>query len=162
MLRNFLDLKTTILIISISYSSNIIIYHFFKSKQKSPLFKTKELSMSELLVKEVSNATHIFLNVLGMIIIFNLISLLIIPKFRAFTGLIEVTNGLSFLIFSSLSTYLKAFLSLIFINFGGLCILMQVKTIINNSDIKLTNYLYGRFYATFISTFLFLIISLII
>ena len=162
MLRNFLDLKTTILIISISYSSNIIIYHFFKSKQKSPLFKVKELSMSELLVKEVSNATHIFLNVLGMIIIFNLISLLIIPKFRAFTGLIEVTNGLSFLIFSSLSTYLKALLSLIFINFGGLCILMQVKAIINNTDIKLTNYLYGRFYATFISTFLFLIISLII
>ena len=162
MLRNFLDLKTTILIISISYSSNIIIYHFFKSKQKSPLFKAKELSMSELLVKEVSNATHIFLNVLGMIIIFNLISLLIIPKFRSFTGLIEVTNGLSFLIFSSLSTYLKALLSLIFINFGGLCILMQVKTIINNSDIKLTNYLYGRFYATFISTFLFLIINLII
>lgn len=162
MLRNFLDLKTTILIISISYSSNIIIYHLFKSKQKSPLFKAKELSMSELLVKEVSNATHIFLNVLGMIIIFNLISLLIIPKFRAFTGLIEVTNGLSFLIFSSLSTYLKALLSLIFINFGGLCILMQVKAIINNTDIKLTNYLYGRFYATFISTFLFLIINLII
>lgn len=162
MLRNFLDLKTTILIISISYSSNIIIYHFFKSKRKSPLFKAKELSMSELLVKEVNNATHIFLNVLGMIIIFNLISLLIIPKFRSFTGLIEVTNGLSFLIFSPLSTYLKDLLSLIFINFGGLCILMQVKTIINNSDIKLTNYLYGRFYATFISTFLFLIINLII
>ena len=162
MLKNFLDLKTAILIIIISYFSNIIIYLFLKSNFPSPLCKTKELSLSELLVKEVNNATSIFLNILGMIIIFNLISLLILPKYKVFTGLIEVTNGLYFLTQSSLTPYLKALLSIIFINFGGLCILMQVKSVINSSAILLTNYLYGRFYATFLSVFLFLIISLVI
>ena len=43
MLRNFLDLKTTILIISISYSSNIIIYHFLKVNKKVLYLKLKNL-----------------------------------------------------------------------------------------------------------------------
>lgn len=160
MLKSFLSLKITLLIIGISYLSNIIIYSFSKVKQKEPLKKTQELSLSELLVKEVGNASQIFLNVLGMIIVFNLITLLIPNNLKAFTGIIEVTNGLSFLITAPLSYFAKATLSLIFVNFGGLCIFMQVKTVINNTDIKISNYLYGRFYATFLSLIFFLLLRL--
>ena len=161
MLSNFLPLKIVIFIIIISYLTNVFIYWFVKIKENNPIKKTKELGLAEILVQEVSKASQIFLNVLGMIIIFNLLTLIIPNNLRAFTGLVEVTNGLSFLINSSIITYFKAILSLIFINFGGICILMQVKTIINGSDIKISNYLYGRFYAAFLSVITFIILTLL-
>ena len=95
-----------------------------------------------------------------MIIIFNLLTLVIPDNFKTFTGIIEVTNGLAFLKISEISTYFKALLSIIFINFGGFCILMQIKTVLSNSKIKVSNYLYGRFYATFLSSSLFLLATL--
>ncbi len=161
MLSNFLPLKIIIFIIIISYLTNIFIYWFIRIKEDNPIKKTKELGLAEILVQEVSKASQIFLNVLGMIIIFNLLTLIIPNNLKTFTGLVEITNGLSFLIRSSIATYFKAILSLIFINFGGICILMQVKTVINGSDIKISNYLYGRFCATFLSVIAFIILTLL-
>ena len=160
MLQCFFSQKLTIAIIIISYFSNIIIYNFCKIKQASSIVKGKELPFCEILVQSVSSASQIFLNILGMIIIFNLLTLVIPDNFKAFTGIIEVTNGLAFLKISEISTYFKTLLSIIFINFGGFCILMQIKTVLSNSKIKVSNYLYGRFYATFLSSSLFLLATL--
>lgn len=160
MLQCFLSQKLTIAIIIISYLSNIIIYNFCKIKQVSSIVKGIELPFCEILVQSVSSASQIFLNVLGMIIIFNLLTLIIPHNFKAFTGIVEVTNGLAFLKISEIATYFKALLSIIFINFGGFCILMQINTVLSNSKIKISNYLYGRFYATFLSSGLFLLATL--
>ena len=51
----------------------------------------------------------------------------------------------------------KSMLALIFINFGGISIFMQIKAVLKNSYISLTRYILGRFYASFLSVSIFLL-----
>jgi len=152
MLKTLLSTKVIISIIVISYTSNIIIY-LLHSKNKITISKRRELDIVTLINKEVSNFSKIIINILVYIVIFNLLSLLVPTYFK---GLFEVTNGLSLI--GSFSLNIRGILAIIYINFGGLCIAMQIKSIIGES-IKFSNYLLGRFYACFISIFIFLIIS---
>ena len=155
MLKIFLPINITIKIILITYLSNVLLYFMYKTKGK-PLKKTPELPLGDLLVKEINNAKDIFLNVLGMIILFNLFSLLIPQNIGFFVGILEVSNGLSYLMAMESPLISKCLLAIIFINFGGLSILMQIKAVLKNSQISLSPYILGRLYACFLSLGIFL------
>jgi len=152
-LKDIISTKEIIIIISVSYLSNIIIYLLHR-KSNGTIKKRKEISISNLLTIEVTNFSKIILNILVFIIIFNLLSLMVPTYFK---GLLEVTNGLSLI--KTFNNNIRSILSLIYINFGGLCIAMQIKSIIGN-DISYSNYLLGRFYACIISISLYMIINL--
>ncbi len=155
MLKTFLPVNITIKIIIISYLSNVLLYFMHRTKGK-PLKRTPELPLGDLLVREINNAKEVFLNVLGMIILFNLFSLLIPKNIGFFVGILEVSNGLSYLMMSKNFLLSKCLLAIIFINFGGLSILMQIKAVLKNSHISLSPYILGRLYACFLSLSLFL------
>lgn len=155
MLKTFLPVNITIKIIIISYLSNVLLYFMHRTKNK-PLKMTPELPLGDLLVREINNAKEVFLNVLGMIILFNLFSLLIPKNIGFFVGILEVSNGLSYLMMTKNSLLSKCLLAIIFINFGGLSILMQIKAVLKNSHISLSPYILGRLYACFLSLSLFL------
>lgn len=155
MLKTFLPVNITIKIIIISYLSNVLLYFMHKTKGK-PLKRTPELPLGDLLVKEINNAKEVFLNILGMIILFNLFSLLIPKSIGFFVGILEVSNGLSYLMMMKKALLSKCLLTIIFINFGGLSILMQIKAVLKNSHISLSSYILGRLYACFLSLSLFL------
>ena len=156
MLKAFLPLKVVIKIICITYGTNILIYFMHKEKN-TPLLKTKEMPLGDLLVKEINNAKDIFLNVLGMMILFNLLSAAIPSSLAYFTGILEVSNGLNYLARAKLTSLAKSLLSILFINFGGISIFMQIKSVLKNSSLASSKYLLGRFYACFLSLGLFLI-----
>lgn len=156
MLKLFLPLNIVFKIIFISYFSNILLYFIHKTKGK-PLKRNKEIPLGDLLVEEVNNAKDIFLNVLGMIILFNLLSLLIPKDLGFLVGILEVSNGLNYLVTLNTSLMSKSMLALIFINFGGISIFMQIKAVLKNSYISLTRYILGRFYASFLSVSIFLL-----
>lgn len=156
MLKLFLPLNIVFKIIFISYLSNIILYFIHKTNGK-PLKRNKEIPLGDLLVKEINNAKDIFLNVLGMIILFNLLSLLIPKDLGFLVGILEVSNGLNYLVTLNTSLMSKSMLALIFINFGGISIFMQIKAVLKNSYISLTRYILGRFYASFLSVSIFLL-----
>ena len=152
----FLDPLFLYTMIFISYFSNILLYFIHKTKGK-PLKRNKEIPLGDLLVEEVNNAKDIFLNVLGMIILFNLLSLLIPKDLGFLVGILEVSNGLNYLVTLNTSLMSKSMLALIFINFGGISIFMQIKAVLKNSYISLTRYILGRFYASFLSVSIFLL-----
>lgn len=156
MLKLFLPLNIVFKIIFISYFSNILLHFILKTKSK-PLKRNKEIPLGDLLVQEINNAKDIFLNVLGMIILFNLLSLLIPKDLSFLVGILEVSNGLNYLVTLNTSLMSKSMLALIFINFGGISIFMQIKAVLKNSHISLTRYILGRFYASFLSVSIFLL-----
>ena len=156
MLKLFLPLNIVFKIIFISYFSNILLYFMHRTKSKT-MKKSKEIPLGDLLVKEVNNAKDIFLNVLGMIILFNLLSLLIPKSLGFLVGILEVSNGLNHLVTLNTSLMSKCMLALIFINFGGVSIFMQIKAVLKDSYISLSRYILGRFYASFLSVGIFLL-----
>ncbi|MDD5835843.1 MAG: hypothetical protein PUD34_01340 [bacterium] len=162
MLQTIIPIKQALILILISYSTNIIIYLIQKPTHHTNLEKVKEIPFNELLIKETNNATNIFLCILEMIIIFNLISIYIPKALNPFIGILEVTNGLNYLAKTPYPLYITSILILIYLNFGGLSIYMQIKSILNKTNISDTNYLYGRFYAIIISIILYLFITLFI
>ena len=106
MLKLFLPLNIVFKIIFISYFSNILLYFIHKTKGK-PLKRNKEIPLGDLLVEEVNNAKDIFLNVLGMIILFNLLSLLIpILVHGTFDSLLFLSSKVSLLMVTILIVYL--------------------------------------------------------
>lgn len=156
MLKLFLPLNIVFKIIFISYFSNILLYFMHRTKSKQ-MKRSKEIPLGDLLVKEVNNAKDIFLNVLGMIILFNLLSLLIPKSLGFLVGILEVSNGLNYLSILNTSLMSKCMLALIFINFGGISIFMQIKAVLKDSHISLSRYILGRFYASFLSVGIFLL-----
>ena len=91
--------------------------------------------------------------ILGLIIIFNLLlslinDIFVLPNILSvlLSGLLEVTTGIIGLSSTNLSNILKFILSYIFINFGGLCIHVQVISIFKNKKISYLKYLIYRIF----------------
>ena len=65
-------------------------------------------------------------------------------------GILEITTGLN-LIIHSFTNY-KLLLSIIIINFGGLSIYSQIKSILEDTNINFINYFKGRLLQILISS----------
>lgn len=138
-------------IIIINYLSSFIILFLLQSKEKKPtnIIKTN-YSISQSLTLAISNTIETLILILGTIIFFN-----IIPLKKPFKGLLEITNGLNDLTYLLIPTNLKAFLAIIYISFGGLCIIMQIKSIMSDTLITYKYYFKYRIIHLLLSMLLF-------
>lgn len=149
--------KTTILIIVSHYLSNLIIYIFIHPTNE--LFnKNIEKDFSTTLTNAISDAAFIFLKLYLIMLLFNIL-VLFIPS--TYSGLFEITKGLTILSTSNLSNLNKIILAIIFINFGGLSIHTQIKSILIDTSLSYNNFLISRFYQIIINLILFYLLHLI-
>lgn len=160
MLGTFLTRKTTILIIMSSYLSNIILYLILRKKGHIKIAKTKEERFIKAFIESINASTSVLTMIFMTMVVFNMMSILVPKYLVAFRGLLEVTGGLNYLKALGQSK-VSIVLSLIYINFGGLCILTQIKEILEGSKIMFSNFLISRFYHIICSIILYLVLSLI-
>lgn len=135
--------------------SNIIIGIYYKRKitKRKIITKKQESNKKEfitILTSSINDTFKILINILGIITVFMIISLLIekVLKKNIITiiikSVLEMTQGT--LLISKSNIYYKLKVSLIgaLISFNGISIHMQIKSILDNTKIKYSNYLKGR------------------
>ena len=147
MLNHLFDKKTAFVLILLHYIPNIIICLFIKI---NPLYN-KILNSKTSFNNIINNAINTSLMVLGTLTVYITISNTIIDLFNIkginsiiLKGLLEMTQGLNEIPNIHLNNYIKQLLSVIFINFGGLSIHSQIKSIISDTSISYKYFLFGR------------------
>lgn len=151
MLSTLFNKKIAIIIIIIQILSNIIIYLIKPIKNKN-INKTKSINLSDLIVKTISESIYLLSYIYITIILFNILIVLIPKCFSNFIGILEITNGLNYLIIANINNITKLILTIIYISFGGLAINIQIKSVLKDTNILYSNFLISRFYQILLST----------
>ena len=169
---NFLNNKKLGLIILIShFISSFIIGLLYKNKKdiiiKSNLRKKENNKFITILNNSIISTADTLLLILGVItfclIITSLIDIIfkINNNYKFIYGLIEITQGLKYLSLSNLNIIIKSIICSFLISFGGLCIHVQVFSILDNKKIRYLPYLFSRILHGVISASItYIIISL--
>lgn len=143
-------------IIIINYLASLIILLLLRSNNIEKAKITKlNYSLSKSLSLAIKSTIDTLILILGTIIFFS-----IIPCKNEFKGLLEITSGLNYLHFIISSFNLKALLAIIYISFGGLCIIMQIKSILNDTSLTYKYYFKYRLFHLLISMLLFYILMI--
>ena len=167
-LSSIFSLSTTIKIILIHYSSNIIIG--FLVRKNAPkirevnLVNNSSLNIGNVLINSIKKAINTLLMILGTIVFYMLLSYLITQIFPIngfskviLSGFLEITNGLNLLSSLLVSLKLKEIIAVAIISFGGISIHTQIKALLEDTHIAYSSFLKGRILQTIISVFLILI-----
>lgn len=117
-----------------------------------------------ILSNSIYNSIDILILLLGIIIVFLIISS-VISKFNIDSnslmivkGILEMTQGIKIVSISNLKLMYKTILITFFLAFGGLSIHLQVASIINNTKIKYKNFLISRIIHSILSSILVFIL----
>lgn len=114
-----------------NYLINFILFIFLRGKSKKNItIKYKKINFSNSLIIAITNSINTLIIILGTIVFFNMIN------FGKFSGLIEITKGLTSLQYLNIAINNKILLACIYISFGGLCIIFQIKSILKDTPIK--------------------------
>lgn len=154
--------------------SNFIIGIIFRKKCNntstySTTYESNCQSFGSVLSSSIKKSIDSLFMVAGTVTLFLILSTLITNIFsfnNVFSFLIqailEMTMGLSSLANLNISDIYKVVLSSMIISFGGLSVHLQVISMLDNTDIKYSNYFKGRIYQMFISGIIsYLIMSFI-
>lgn len=148
---NFLTFK---LIFIIYFTSFLMYLHYSKNYPKVSI-NTSNFNITN----SIKLSLNTCLMVLGVITFYLVISSIL--KLNPFlSGLLEMTQGLNYLINSNL--IYKEYIALIFITFQGFSIHTQVKCILDEYNLPFSPYLKGRLIHTSLSLSLLLIINLVL
>ena len=170
---SFLNNKRLGLIILLSHVlSSFIIALLFRNKKNISLNNNltnniKSKKFISILNESIIDTANNLLIILGVItfclIITGLIDsiLTINNNFKFFYGLIEMTQGLNYLSLSNFNVNTKAIISSFIISFGGLCIHLQVYSILDNKKIRYLPYLFSRILHGFFASLLTFVIILL-
>ena len=151
----FLNSKKLGLIILISHFLSSFTIGIFRKKRKvfEENFNTNrkdKKNFFSVLSNSIISSFNTLLIILGVITtclmltcILNKI-LLINQDYRFIYGLLEITQGLKYLSISNLSINIKAIISSFLISFGGICIHIQVFSILDNKKIRYIPYFLSR------------------
>ncbi len=156
MLSIIFPLDIVIKIIIAAYLPNLILMFFTPLKDPLPLSK-KDPSYSNIIPNAINKSITTLITILGTIVFFNLLTLLLPFKYQILSGFLELTNGLNILPTLNIALNIKAYLALSYISFGGLSIIMQIKSILNETQTSIKPFLKSRLYHLILS---FLILSL--
>ena len=157
MLNLMFDNFTSIKIILYHYISNSIILFFIRNKyisKNNVKTNCQRLPLGNVITLSSKKAINTLLTILGIISFYNLI-ISYIPNIFLIKGFLEITNGLNHLVLN-INAYNKLY-SIIIINFGGLSIYSQIKSILEDTHINFKNYFIGRFMQILISLMLDLV-----
>ena len=159
--------KYSIFILLSIYMSNFIVSKIFKKKDISIIYHnyTSNNSFSYNLTNSIYNSIKTIIIIYGTSIISVIMGLLITKYiyvnsiiYSISFGIFDLTKG----IFSTTLIHNKrisSILILLFISFGSISIHLQTKQILSDTNISYKNYLKGRFYSTFISIIIFIMMS---
>ena len=150
MLSLFLPSNLVIKVIIAHYLPNVILMLLIPINNNS-INKNKITNYSSIIPKAISKSINTLITVLGTIVFFNLLILVIPNKINFLGGFLEITNGLNILKNMKLAFNVKAYISVIFLSFGGLSIIMQIKSILNETNITINNFLKSRIYHIILS-----------
>lgn len=149
--------------------SNFIIYIFSKKSKKkiSSNFEVPD-NFSLVLGKAVKNSFNTLLLIYGTSLFFYLIALIITKyivldsnSFVLLNGMFDLTKGVFSTTLINNNLY-RAFYILLFISFGGLSIHMQIKSILADTPIKYSYFLFGRVIGTILAFLIFFILIMVI
>ena len=153
MLNNIFNKKIALMIIILHYIPNIIMALFINIKPLNNNINSNHISFNNI----INNAINTSLMVLGTLSFYIVISNIIINIFNISSvnsvllkGLLEMTQGLNETPNLLISIKHKMLLALLFINFGGLSIHSQIKSIISDTSISYKYFLSGRIYQTIV------------
>ena len=141
----FMGLNKPYLIILAHYLPNIIIGLFirgFKSSHKTNKINHVSKPFNKLLSDSITSSFNTLLMVLGLIIIFNIIGNLTNSFILKY--ILEMSSSVNYITTINISDKLKAMLVSGILSFGGICVHMQVMSILNNKKIRYTPYLLAR------------------
>lgn len=126
--------------------------------------KLNNYKFSLILSNSIKSALNTIILILGSITTFLIITTLINIIFNISTnykplinGIFEMTQGLKFLEYTNFSSEIKALIAVAILSFGGLCVHMQIITIICDTKIKYFPYLLSRILHMIISSIIFLL-----
>lgn len=155
--------------------SNIIVAFIFRKKKvilnndnnykKAFYLSSPDKPFITILTNSIFKSFKTLVNMLGIIMIFLMITT-IIKKIIPLTGItngllsgfLEMTQGVKYISSLDISLPIKASILSAIVSFSGLSVHFQVKSIIDGTDIKYSNFLKARVVQSFISFFLTLAI----
>lgn len=149
----FSNKKIVLFLLVSHYLANFIILFLIRNKYQANTdnkIKIESVSLSKLLPNAIKKAFNSLIVVLGVISFYLLISDYFLTT-TIFKGLLEITTGLNSLIINQSSS--KKILAIIIINFGGLSIFTQIKSILEDTNLNFVNYFKGRILQIIISLF---------
>lgn len=169
----FLNKRLALIILICHYLGNIIVGIIFRnyhpSLNSNKVNNKKELnnkSFIEILTNSITKTIDTLLLLLGIITTFLVITTIIdsnldLPNIIQYilNGIIEMTQGLKYVSMLNININLKAVISTFFLSFGGICIHVQVKSILKGTNIKYLPYLFARIIHGVVSSLLVLIIT---
>lgn len=148
--------KLGILILISHYISSFIIGIIFKNDKCDYIDKNYQYNKINkknfitILNESIINTSSTLLLILGIItfclIITGLLDSIIYinSDYKYIYGLLEITQGLKYLCISNININLKAIISCFLISFGGICIHIQVFSILDNKKIRYIPYFLSR------------------
>ncbi|MBE6161782.1 MAG: hypothetical protein E7158_06155 [Firmicutes bacterium] len=154
MLNILFDIRISIKIIIIHYISNFILLFFIRNKYTSYIdnhYQINHENIGKLIIKTCNKAINSLITILGIISFYMIITNYI--NIKILNGLFEITNGLNSLIHLNIKH--KDIFSIILVNFGGLSIFSQIKSILEDTQINFMNYFKGRFFQIIFSIILY-------
>ena len=151
----FLNNKKLGLIILISHYTSSFIIGLFNKKSKNLKISNINTTSNKnnfisILKSSINSTIDTLLLILGIIttciiittIINNIFS--VNDNYKFLFGIVEITQGLKYLSLSNLNIDIKTIISSFLISFGGICIHMQVFSILNNKKIRYLPYFISR------------------
>jgi len=168
----FLNNKKMGLIILISHFISSFIIGLLNKKSKN--IKTKDININNnnnfisILKYSITNTIDTLFLILGIITTCIIITTIINNIFyinddyKFIYGAIEITQGLKYLTLSNLNINIKAIISSFLVSFGGICVHVQVFSILNNKKIRYLPYFISRLIHGILSSILTLLLINII
>lgn len=142
----FIGLNKPYLVILAHYIPNIIMGLFTrgykKNNDKKDIKKYPAKSFNKLLSDSITNSFNTLIMVLGLIIIFYTIGNLTNSYILKY--ILEMSTSINYIMTINLTDKLKAMFICGILSFGGLCVHMQVMSILNNKKIRYAPYLLAR------------------
>lgn len=149
----FKSINLVIALMAVLYTSNILLYLFYKDKLPNERFKCDSAKIN--IASSIKKSLNTCLFVLGTIIFFLTITNLFIYTFHMskvisifFKGILEMTQGLNSLI--NVSIFGKVYIAMFFLAFQGLAIHTQVYYILQDNGLDYNYFLKGRILSSFL------------
>lgn len=149
------------------YLASFITSRFFKVKSSKKITSSNynNVNFTKSLSSSINGAFKTLILIYGASIFSIIIALIITHSFNLngicyslINGIFDLTKG----IFSTViinNKRIRAILILVFINLASISIHMQVKSILDNTEIKYSNFLKGRIISTLLAVIIFIIIT---
>lgn len=158
-LKNIFNTRISILLIIINILCNLILYFILKPDYYCNYQKHKNII--DTLLSSIRNCMITLIYILGLIMIFSLIPISMINNSfikGLLYSLLEVTSSFEYLEYSTLSNSIKLLFSIISLSTCGLCISMQIKSILSDTNYNYKEYIKYRLY----HLIMFLVLGLIL